>query len=55
MLTENDISNVLNVSCKCERPAHLDDDHFRRIAVLDNYQEKITPHLDEAVNFIGTT
>ncbi|CAK8683337.1 unnamed protein product [Clavelina lepadiformis] len=52
MLTENDISNVLNVSCKCERPAHLDDDHFRRIAVLDNYQEKITPHLDEAVNFI---
>ncbi|XP_078494444.1 dual specificity phosphatase [Ciona intestinalis] len=48
----NKISNVLNVSCACARPPNLDDDHFRRISVRDNYQEKITPHLDEAVEFI---
>lgn len=53
MMTENNISNVLNVSCTCERPLHLDDEHFHRIAVRDNYQEKITPFLDEAVRFIG--
>uniref|UniRef100_H2Z577 protein-tyrosine-phosphatase n=1 Tax=Ciona savignyi TaxID=51511 RepID=H2Z577_CIOSA len=48
----NKISNVLNVSCTCARPQNIDDDHFRRISVRDNYQEKISPHLDEAVAFI---
>nr|CAB3240230.1 DUSP8.16 dual specificity phosphatase [Phallusia mammillata] len=52
MMKDNAISNVLNVSCNCARPPHLDDQHFRRIAVRDNYQEKITPYLDEAVKFI---
>jgi len=53
MMKENGITNVLNVSCKCAKPPHVDERRFRRIPVRDNYQEKITPHLDEAVSFIG--
>ena len=53
MMIENKISYVLNVSCTCARPEHLDDEHFRRIAVRDSNRENITPYLDEAVEFIG--
>ena len=53
MMKENNITNVLNVSCNCTRPTHIDDEHFRRISVKDNYQERITPHLDGAIEFIG--
>jgi len=51
-MSEKKITSVLNVSLSCARPDHLDDQHFKRIAVKDNYQENISPHLDEAIQFI---
>lgn len=53
LMSEQRITRVLNVSITCQRPASIDDDHFRRIAVHDNYTERIEPHLDEAVQFLG--
>jgi len=52
LMAEQKITRVLNVSITCKRPSHLDDSHFRRIAVHDNYTERIEPHLDGAVEFL---
>jgi len=52
LMSDKKITSVLNVSLSCARPDHLDDLHFKRIAVKDNYQENISPFLDEAIQFI---
>ena len=47
------VTYVLNVSMTCPKPAHIQDSHFLRIPVNDNYSEKLLPHFHEAFQFIG--
>ena len=41
------VTYVLNVSMTCPKPAHIQDSHFLRIPVNDNYSEKLLPHFHE--------
>ncbi|XP_039253556.2 uncharacterized protein LOC120330721 [Styela clava] len=52
MMRSNSITYVLNVSKTCTKPEFIDDSHFHRISVRDNYQEKMTPYIKEAIEFI---
>ena len=49
----NGINYVLNVSTNCPRPAYVQEGHFHRIPIGDNYSEKILPFLPEAFQFLG--
>ena len=49
----NGINYVLNVSTNCPRPAYVQEGHFHRIPIGDNYSEKILPFLSEAFQFLG--
>ncbi|XP_067950738.1 dual specificity protein phosphatase 16-like isoform X2 [Watersipora subatra] len=48
----NGITYVLNVSMTCPKPAHIQDGHFLRIPVNDNYSEKLLPYFHDAFQFI---
>lgn len=53
VLQANGITYVLNVSMTCPKPAHIQEGHFLRIPVNDNYSEKLLPYFHEAFQFIG--
>lgn len=53
VLQINGINYVLNVSTNCPRPAYVQEGHFHRIPIGDNYSEKILPFLPEAFQFLG--
>ncbi|XP_070542560.1 uncharacterized protein [Ptychodera flava] len=46
------IEYVLNISKTCPQPQYVQDGHFCRIPVNDNYSEKILPWFDQAIEFI---
>ncbi|KAK7108110.1 hypothetical protein V1264_015904 [Littorina saxatilis] len=48
----NGINYILNVSTNCPRPAYVQEGHFHRIPIGDNYSEKILPFLPEAFQFL---
>lgn len=48
----NDISYILNVSTTCPQPPFIQEGHFFRIPVNDNYSAKMLPFFDEAFQFI---
>lgn len=48
---KNGISYVINLSMTC--PKVVDDEHFLRIPVNDGYQDKLTPHFEDAWEFLG--
>ncbi|KAL8611425.1 hypothetical protein ACOMHN_014480 [Nucella lapillus] len=48
----NGINYVLNVSTNCPRPAYVQEGHFHRIPIGDNYSEKILPFFPEAFQFL---
>lgn len=49
----NGINYVLNVSTNCPRPPHVQEGHFYRIPISDNYNEKILPFFPDAFQFLG--
>jgi hypothetical protein len=49
----NEITYILNVSTTCIKPANISDGHFLRIPVNDNYSAKLTPHFEQAFQFLG--
>lgn len=53
MMEKYGITYVLNVSKTCTQPSFIDGEHFHRISVRDNYQEKMMPYMSEAITFIG--
>ncbi|CAH1799941.1 unnamed protein product [Owenia fusiformis] len=48
----NDITWILNVSNTCPKPAFIQDAHFYRIPINDNYSDKLIPHLKKAFHFL---
>ncbi|GFN75526.1 dual specificity protein phosphatase 8 [Plakobranchus ocellatus] len=48
----NGISYILNVSKTCPCPSYIQENHFHRIPVNDNYCEKLLPHFEEAFQFL---
>ncbi|XP_060596953.1 uncharacterized protein LOC132750900 [Ruditapes philippinarum] len=48
----NEITYILNVSTTCIKPANISDGHFLRIPVNDNYSAKLTPHFEQAFQFL---
>ncbi|XP_061176236.1 uncharacterized protein LOC133185179 isoform X3 [Saccostrea echinata] len=48
----NDISYVLNVSITCPKSPYVQDGHFHRIPVNDNYSAKLLPFFHQAFQFI---
>lgn len=48
----NDISYVLNVSTTCPQPPFIQEGHFFRIPVNDNYSAKMMPFFEEAFQFL---
>lgn len=49
----NDISYILNVSITCPKSPFVQDGHFHRIPVNDNYSAKLLPFFHQAFQFIG--
>lgn len=51
---KHNITYVLNLSLNCPKSDILQsDEHFMRIPVNDNYQEKLLPYFAQAYNFLG--
>ncbi|RUS91813.1 hypothetical protein EGW08_000384 [Elysia chlorotica] len=48
----NGISYILNVSKTCPCPTYIQENHFHRIPVNDNYCEKLLPFFEEAFQFL---
>ncbi|XP_060083943.1 uncharacterized protein LOC132563208 [Ylistrum balloti] len=48
----NDISYILNVSTTCPQPPFIQEGHFFRIPVNDNYSAKMIPFFEEAFQFL---
>ncbi|ESO87313.1 hypothetical protein LOTGIDRAFT_107379, partial [Lottia gigantea] len=48
----NGITYVLNVSLTCPKPAYIQDAHFKRIPINDNYSERMVPFFKEAFQFL---
>ncbi|XP_033741301.1 platelet binding protein GspB-like isoform X2 [Pecten maximus] len=48
----NDISYILNVSTTCPQPPFIQEGHFFRIPVNDNYSAKMMPFFEEAFQFL---
>nr|XP_022291637.1 uncharacterized protein LOC111102970 isoform X2 [Crassostrea virginica] len=48
----NDISYILNVSITCPKSPFVQDGHFHRIPVNDNYSAKLLPFFHQAFQFI---
>lgn len=52
LLSDHNIVYELNVSTSCPKPDHIQDAHFLRIPVNDNYSEKLLPHFTKAFQFL---
>ncbi|CAL4062979.1 unnamed protein product [Meganyctiphanes norvegica] len=52
LLQDYNITYELNVSLSCPKPDFMQDSHFMRIPVNDNFSEKLLPYFNEAFNFI---
>ncbi|XP_067674436.1 dual specificity protein phosphatase 16-like isoform X1 [Haliotis asinina] len=48
----NGINYILNLSTNCGQPPFVQDGHFLRIPVNDNYSEKLLPYFYQAFQFI---
>ena len=49
----NGITYVLNVSTTCQKPPFIQDGHFLRIPIIDNYSDKLLPFFQDAFQFLG--
>ncbi|XP_055947461.1 uncharacterized protein LOC129980957 isoform X1 [Argiope bruennichi] len=52
VLQHYNITYQLNVSTSCPKPDFIQDSHFMRIPVIDNYCEKLLPHFSKAFQFL---
>lgn len=52
LLKNHNITYELNVSTTCPKPDFIQDSHFLRIPVNDNYSDKLLPHFPKAINFL---
>ncbi|XP_076305895.1 uncharacterized protein LOC143222795 [Tachypleus tridentatus] len=52
MLNSHNITYELNVSANCPKPDFIQDTHFMRISVNDNYSEKLLPFFPKAFQFL---
>ncbi|GFR02176.1 dual specificity protein phosphatase 16 [Trichonephila clavata] len=52
VLQHYNITYQLNVSTNCPKPDFIQDSHFMRIPVIDNYCEKLLPHFSKAFQFL---
>lgn len=52
MLQNHNITYELNVSTTCPKPDFIQDAHFMRIPVNDNYSEKLLPYFPMAFQFL---
>ncbi|XP_054712496.1 uncharacterized protein LOC129222089 [Uloborus diversus] len=52
VLQHHNITYHLNVSTSCPKPDFIQDSHFLRIPVIDNYSEKLLPHFPKAFQFL---
>lgn len=52
LLQDYNVTYELNVSLSCPKPDFMQDSHFMRIPVNDNFSEKLLPYFNEAFNFI---
>ncbi|XP_018024075.1 serine-rich adhesin for platelets [Hyalella azteca] len=52
MLQDHCILYEVNVSISCPKPDFVQDSHFLRIPVNDNFSEKLTPYFFDAFRFI---
>ncbi|XP_013784685.1 dual specificity protein phosphatase 16-like [Limulus polyphemus] len=52
MLNNHNITYELNVSANCPKPDFIQDTHFMRISVNDNYSEKLLPFFPKAFQFL---
>jgi dual specificity MAP kinase phosphatase len=52
IMVQNGISYVINVSTSSPKPPFIPDEHFLRIPVNDNYNDKLMPYFDEAFQFL---
>ncbi|XP_077567326.1 dual specificity protein phosphatase 8 isoform X2 [Stigmatopora nigra] len=52
LMFQNGITFVLNASNTCPKPDFINESHFMRIPVNDNYCEKLLPWLDKTNEFI---
>ncbi|KAK3098781.1 hypothetical protein FSP39_023058 [Pinctada imbricata] len=48
----NEISYILNVSTTCPKPPFIQEGHFCRIPVNDNYSAKLLPFFEQAFQFV---
>ncbi|XP_064629678.1 dual specificity protein phosphatase 16-like [Lineus longissimus] len=48
----NGITYILNVSTTCPKPTFIQEGHFLRIPVNDNYNDKLLPHFYQAFQYI---
>ncbi|XP_053207674.1 dual specificity protein phosphatase 16-like [Panonychus citri] len=52
LLKTHNITYELNVSITCPKPDFVQESHFMRIPVNDNYSEKLLPYFPMAFNFL---
>ncbi|XP_045599102.2 uncharacterized protein [Procambarus clarkii] len=52
LLSDYNILYELNVSVSCPKPDFVQESHFMRIPVNDNFSEKLFPYFNDAFNFI---
>ncbi|XP_071531687.1 uncharacterized protein [Panulirus ornatus] len=52
LLSDYNILYELNVSVSCPKPDFVQESHFMRIPVNDNFNEKLLPYFNDAFNFI---
>ncbi|XP_022711554.1 uncharacterized protein LOC111273834 isoform X2 [Varroa jacobsoni] len=52
LLWDHNITYVLNVSATCPKADFIPEPQFLRIAVNDNYSEKLLPHFSKASHFV---
>ncbi|XP_076041334.1 uncharacterized protein LOC143025488 isoform X4 [Oratosquilla oratoria] len=52
LLQDHNILYELNVSNTCPKPDFIQESHFLRIPVNDNFSEKLLPYFGQAFNFI---
>ncbi|XP_076311094.1 uncharacterized protein LOC143225489 [Tachypleus tridentatus] len=52
ILKNHNITYELNVSANCPKPDFIQDTHFMRISVNDNYSEKLLPFFPKAFQFL---
>ena len=52
-LQSYNINYIVNVSTSCDQPDFIQDSHFLRIPVNDNYNDRLAPHLNRAFEFLS--